>query len=86
MNTFQVVISSDGEHSFAALLFEDPILTYMLSLMSDGFDDEPLLVIGFSAAGESADIGDTLLQRSNESSLESINIYRIDGNHAVELA
>ena len=39
---------------------------------------DSLLVIGFSAAGDSADIGDTLLR----SSLESTNIYRIDGKHA----
>ena len=75
------MISTNGELSFAALLYKDPILTYGLI---DNELDDPLLVIGFSAAGDSADIGDTLLQRSAESSLESTNIYRIDGKHAVD--
>ena len=65
MNTFQAVISTDGERSFAALLYADPIVDFIF--------------IGFtSAQGGRADIGNTLLQRG--SFWESTNVYRIDGN------
>ena len=65
MNTFQAVISTDGERSFAALLYADPIV-------------DVDLFIGFtSAEREFADVRNTSLQRG--SFWESTNIYRIDG-------
>ena len=65
MNTFQAVISTDGERSFVALLYTDPIV-------------DVDIFIGFaSAQREFADVGNTSLQR--DSFWESTNIYRIDG-------
>ena len=65
MNTFQAVISTDGERSFAALLYADPIV-------------DVDLFIGFTSAQEEfADVRNTSLQR--DSFWDSTHIYRIDG-------
>ena len=74
--TFQLVISTNGQVSFAALIFDDPsaISAYLASnrdRVRSGFD------AGSGGAG-SADFGMFLLD--NGLTLESTNIFRIDGN------
>lgn len=76
--TFQLVISTNGQVSFAALIFDDPssILTYFTS-------NQDTVKIGFDAGFESvgsADFGMFILD--NGLTLESTNIFRIDGNVA----
>ena len=71
---FQLVISTDGRLSFAALIYEDPetIVSHLVSSMG-------LIQIGFdggSGGAGSADLGDYILRRSM---LESTNVFRIEG-------
>lgn len=73
--SFQVVISTDGRLSFAALIYEDPeaISSYLnsnMDLVRIGFD-------GGSGGAGSADLGEYIL--NSRSMLESTNIFRIEG-------
>ena len=74
-DTFQLILSTDGQVSFAALIFEDPSVFFplleFLGFVKIGFD-------GGRHIGLSADIGEYLM--SHNLDLEPVSIYRIDGN------
>lgn len=69
MDTFQTVISTDGQHSFTALIYNNLTFSSINNSIIIGFD---------SAREEHADIQRILLL--NNQILEAANIYRIDGN------
>ena len=74
MDTFQTVISTDGQHSFAALIYENPKITFS----SVDPEQSGPTIIGFdSGLREHADVGKILLR--NNRTLEATNVYRIDG-------
>lgn len=68
VDTFQAIISTDGQRSFSALVYSNPLLIF------SSVDT----VIGFDSGMEPhADVSKTLLL--NNRTLEASNIYRIDG-------
>lgn len=75
--TFQAVISTDGQHSFASFIYRDSLI---LSSFVDKDPNTFSLIIGFDSGDRRshADVGKNLL--FNNQSLEQVAIFRIDGN------
>ena len=75
-DTFQAVISTDGEVTFAAFIYKEP-----LSLFSTIHDVPQSLAIGFDKEKQfSGDFGNFLV--NNNRTLEAVHIFRIDGTAA----
>lgn len=72
--TFQIVLSTDGQHSFAALIYDDPA-----TISSFLHESVRPLIVGFDSGNSfsSANAANFLLQ-NNETSEASI-LFRIDG-------
>ena len=74
-DTFQLIVSTDGEVSFSTWIFNDsqvlPPLVNIANFVLSGFD-------GFFATGLSADVGEFL--KANRLQLPPVSFYRIDGN------
>ena len=74
-----MVISTDGQHSLAALIYENPNITFS----SVDPEQSGPTIIGFdSGLRGHADVGKILLQ--NNRTLEATNVYRIDGMSSSE--
>jgi hypothetical protein len=72
VETFQLVISTDGQHSFAAFVYSNPLAIF--SSLTDGDS-----TVGFdSGQGKFADVGRIHLM--SHQPLEAVNVFRIDGN------
>lgn len=74
-DTFQLVLSTDGEVSFAALIFKAPqVLTSFArstNFVRIGFDGSRFSTL-------SANVGEFLIR--NDLEMAPVSIYRIDGN------
>lgn len=71
--TFQVVLSTDGDASFAALIYEDP---------SDVINFPITHQVGFNAGDNSRAIN--ILEKESDTpiiDLQRVNVFRIDGNY-----
>ena len=78
--TIQLVVSTDGENSFASFIYKNPHGIFLNVAEPDvDYEDEIEAVIGFDG-GERSSGGDygQLLLMSNRS-LKTVNTFRIDG-------
>ena len=73
-DTFQLIVSTDGEVSFSSWIFNDtevlPPFARAANFVLSGFD-------GSFSTGLSADVGEFL--RANSLQLPPVSLYRIDG-------
>ena len=74
-DTFQLIVSTDGEVSFSTWIFNDtqvlPPFVNVADFVRIGFD-------GSFSTGLSADVGEFLM--ANRLQLPPVSFYRIDGN------
>ena len=80
METFQLVISTDGEVSFAAFIYNDSA-SITDKIIGSAFSERRLVSIGFDSGNGLAALkfGEIFLNESK--TLAANNLFRIDGTH-----
>ena len=68
--TFQAVVSTDGDVSFATFIYDN--LPFVKNITS-----QEKAIVGFDAGDQSR--GDTVLHGADEFTLTDVNTFRVDG-------